>query len=399
MGTTEAPIFIVGVPRSGTTLLAALLAAHSRLSCGPETHVLSFARGAGRSSRSFQKNWPQTGVEFLEANEHVGKSVIDNYGVSREAVHKQLEHWEPGLQSLLRVLPELERIRAGKARWVEKTPNHLGEVQLIRKLFPDSPIIQIVRDPRDVALSLTKVPWGRRGFLQGLEYWRQFQTASRRFFETDPRSKVLKYEDLLLDPVRTLQTLCEFLGESFESEMLDTSKSGAAVNRAQEPWKVRVTQSIEAGLVKRWKQEATVAENCFAEALLGDQLDRFQYDREHAFRRYWKLCTAIKDRNFPELSRLAEAGIRFWADSKSERPEAACFLGDPDQAFWFSGGIASRLTSVAQVVATVALCRLRGMEIAWVREPPQTKPSKCARLVTAALPRNGANIESVIKSN
>src|SRR5690606_40450839 len=72
-------------------------------------------------------------------------------------------------------------------------------------------------------------------------------------------------------PVRTLQTLCEFLGESFESEMLDTSKSGAAVNRAQEPWKVRVTQSIEAGLVKRWKQEATVAENRSEERRVGQE--------------------------------------------------------------------------------------------------------------------------------
>jgi hypothetical protein len=49
---------------------------------------------------------------------------------------------------------------AGKARWVEKTPNHLLYLEEIRRYYPSAFILRIVRDPRDVALSLTGVPFG-----------------------------------------------------------------------------------------------------------------------------------------------------------------------------------------------------------------------------------------------
>ncbi|MDT8305503.1 MAG: sulfotransferase, partial [Anaerolineae bacterium] len=62
------PIFVVGVQRSGTTLLAALLAAHSRMSCGPETHFFRWLAEEEEPSRLCRADsWPETAVSFLSA--------------------------------------------------------------------------------------------------------------------------------------------------------------------------------------------------------------------------------------------------------------------------------------------------------------------------------------------
>src|SRR4051812_2800803 len=69
------PIFIVGVPRSGTTLLSAMLGAHPRLVCGPETHF--FHQFGRRDPRAFGRraDWPKVAIDYLYSIEHVGESI------------------------------------------------------------------------------------------------------------------------------------------------------------------------------------------------------------------------------------------------------------------------------------------------------------------------------------
>ena len=105
---------------------------------------------------------------------------------------------------------------AGKARWVEKSPIHLLYLREVRRAFPRAPIVRIVRDPRDVALSLERVPWGPDSVAGGLLLWRRFDEASRRFFATDPLTRTVSYERLVRDPALVLEELCEFLGEEVE---------------------------------------------------------------------------------------------------------------------------------------------------------------------------------------
>ena len=64
---SRVPIFVVGVPRSGTTLLAAMLSAHSRMSCGPETHLFPWVSRVDGERLCDKDLWPDTATEFLSS--------------------------------------------------------------------------------------------------------------------------------------------------------------------------------------------------------------------------------------------------------------------------------------------------------------------------------------------
>ncbi|MFO7537303.1 MAG: sulfotransferase, partial [Chloroflexota bacterium] len=173
---SKPPIFIVGVQRSGTTLLAALLAAHSRLSCGPETHFFRWLAQTEPDLLCAEEVWPETAVSFLNRINHTNykgegkRPLLAKYGLSESDVAAYLQNKRPSVAAVLAAVTEPYMHHVGKQRWVEKTPDHIEYLPLIRTHFPDSPIIYIVRDPRDVALSLMKVPWGATSLLEGLFY-------------------------------------------------------------------------------------------------------------------------------------------------------------------------------------------------------------------------------------
>ena len=157
------PVFVVGGPRSGTTLLAAMLAAHSAFDCGPETHCLSRWSRLGPRERARildRRDWPVRATALRvqpHAREAPGPRAVRPDGV--RDVRAWLASRPPTLASLLESLTE-QRADARRApRWVEKTPRHLEVPELDRRRRGrDARIVRIVRDPRDAAVSLTRVP-------------------------------------------------------------------------------------------------------------------------------------------------------------------------------------------------------------------------------------------------
>lgn len=180
-----------------------------------------------------------------------------------------------------------------KKRWAEKTPDHLKHVALIRAHFPTSPIIRIYRDPRDVALSIRKVPWGAQSLLEALLFWQSWDQASFKFFSTDPLAYSLRYEDLLGSPEKTVRALCSFIDEPYEPEMLDTSAAGRLVNTRNSPWKAKASQPIDASRIGVWQRELTQDEIGLAEAVVGDRLDAYGYPREIKFHTYSEIFPSI----------------------------------------------------------------------------------------------------------
>ena len=93
----------------------------------------------------------------------------------------------------------------GKQRWVEKTPTHLVYLHEVRRHYPHAPIVRIVRDPRDVALSLLNVAMGSIE-LHGRDLAVALCRRSQRlFFEADRNSLTLRSEDLVVNPEGELE--------------------------------------------------------------------------------------------------------------------------------------------------------------------------------------------------
>jgi len=369
------PIFIVGVQRSGTTLLTASLAAHSRLSCGPETHFFRRLNEIDRDKVLVVNEWPDRAVDFICSIDHTGfvgnegALLIEKYDLRPEDIAAYLAGKSPTVPHMLASVTEPHMLRAGKKRWIEKTPDHLTHLGLIRQQFPQSPIIRIIRDPRDVALSLTRVPWGANSFFNALLFWQRADQASQDFFKTDDRSYTLRFEDLLSNPRDTLSRLCQFIGEKFEEAMLDTSQTGKLVNSQRVAWKTKASQPMDRSRIAGWRQEIDNASNQLAEAFLGDRLAEYGYSQEEKFPSFGELfpSPALAFKYEAELKSVVAQGIRFWKRTPEEQPAVKVYLGDPAANHWLGqDGRISKVKNTFKISAEIVKANRTETGLYWI---------------------------------
>ena len=142
-GRPPAP-FVVGLTRSGTTLLRMMLDAHRELTIPPETHfvpdLIKAARGDG-------------GVDAMLAA-LTGNRTWGDFGIDDAEMRRRLEAAPPGdAAAAVRAFFDAYAERQGKPRWGDKTPAYMLSVQRIGRTLPESRFIHLIRDGRDVALS------------------------------------------------------------------------------------------------------------------------------------------------------------------------------------------------------------------------------------------------------
>ena len=220
---TDSPVFIVGMSRSGTTLLSRMLDAHSNIAILPETwwYVVLDRLGC---LEEFTDPW-QTSLFFNEVWENL-KSYRDPAAriVATEA-SKQPRYLGP----TVRVLERLGQAYASERHariWGEKTPGHALWLPQIRDLFPRARVLFMVRDPRDVLVSYDD-RWnrGRRDseYLASTAALLKFYLIHLLHHPGFPPEQVhwVKYESLTAQPSAQLEEICGFLGVDFEPSMLD----------------------------------------------------------------------------------------------------------------------------------------------------------------------------------
>lgn len=187
------PIFIIGSPRSGTTLLRLVLDAHSGISCGPETSFLLDLQ------RILGPHWAHLSL----------------YGFNET-------YWQRKIADFFATFQNDYAQRRGKVRWAEKTPHYTPQVGFLHTLFPDAQFVHLIRDGRDVVASHLK-RWGRREAVRSILRWRSHVTVAQRFgAHVKPAQYYeLRYEDLARQPETTLRGLLGFLQEDWEEGLLD----------------------------------------------------------------------------------------------------------------------------------------------------------------------------------
>ncbi|MEO1008311.1 MAG: sulfotransferase [Planctomycetota bacterium] len=216
---SDRPILILGVPRSGTTLLRTLLDAHPRIACGPETpwlaehqraSVLGLVRFMRDDETGYCRSYGQDPSVVLAAARGFVHEVMAAYAKSR-----------------------------GKRRWAEKTPNNLLHLDELAGLLPEAQYVWITRAPLDVAHSTTSVPEHRKRVgsiyneklrldrrvvttstpLAAMLRWASWNRRIERFLE-GREHHTMTYERLVQDPAGELRRLCAHLGEDFDDATL-----------------------------------------------------------------------------------------------------------------------------------------------------------------------------------
>jgi hypothetical protein len=189
----DAPIFLVGCHRSGTTLLRLVLDSHSRIACGPETRFLTgLARIVGPDRERLARFGFDERDWLRRINEFFG-GVHADYAKAR-----------------------------GKARWADKTPLYTMALPFVTQVFPDAQIVHLIRDGRDVVLSHRK-RFGYWSAVKCVVKWPRYIHAGRAAGTPMPpgRYHELRYEDAVNEPETTMRALFEFLDEPWEPEVLD----------------------------------------------------------------------------------------------------------------------------------------------------------------------------------
>ena len=209
-GKLPSPFFIMGCQRSGTTLMARILDSHSRLGVFIESHYYTRIRrdlylyGDLRKSR----NLLRLIADLLEINRMKGvkSPEIDEFLNALAA---------PTFEGVLTTLLHLYASSQGKKRGGDKTPEHYIYLSEILEKFPESPVIFLIRDPRDTVFSIRKA-FGTS--IEGATWkWNQaflsYQQASRPVH-------LVRYEELVRKPAEIVEAICAFLRENYESSVL-----------------------------------------------------------------------------------------------------------------------------------------------------------------------------------
>jgi hypothetical protein len=365
--TGAGPVFVVGVPRSGTTLLTAILGSHSAFDCGPESgFFVHLARGRFEQALR-SRRWPDAAVRALDALPHPsGRTLVDRYDVRREAVRAFLEAHERSPANLLRSITEVSAAHRGRRRWVEKTPLHLLHVEDVLAHFPNARIVRIVRDPRDAASSMCRLPFESDSFVANCYAWMHYHAASRDTLTTDERCTTIRFEDLLHDVEPTVRSLCTFVGEHYEPAMIDHAARSSRVRADGEPWKNRVSERLDGSMAFRWRQGLDADSARVASLICHEALAELGYETmaaPQASQRMEPLDTAFIERNEDLIRRLAARGRRI-APATFHEPSRIDAIGfGRDAAIGsipLSIGTMPRLGRCIHLAARLVTSRLRG---------------------------------------
>ncbi|HTV47116.1 MAG TPA: sulfotransferase [Phycisphaerae bacterium] len=268
--------FIVGYERSGTTLLAAMLDRHSRIAIPPETHFFEHVCRVEDARKC-------ANTETL-VDRFINAPRSRDLKLNKSELLNQLAGSESTWANLLAAALQLYMVKHGKERVGEKTPNHHLIVPEILNLFPGSRVIWVLRDGRDVILSLMKTPWPRHRLLRLHAFeWRRSMEKMIEFEKRFPERMIrMKFENLVTDPEAELRRVCEFIGVDFETRQLDSNVHTDVVPEWELSWKHRVFSPPDLTRIGTWKHECTREDQWMLNSVMQPCLSKLDYSVDHA---------------------------------------------------------------------------------------------------------------------
>jgi hypothetical protein len=281
--------FVVGATRSGTTLLRLMLDAHPRLAIPSETHFIPELIAA----RDKHGAPPEQMLELLTAHRRWG-----DFGIEADALAARWAELDPlTAPDAIRAFYALYAEKIGKpgAHWGDKTPGYIKSMREIQTYLPEARFVHLIRDGRDVALSVLKQDWGPQSIEAAAEKWRSRVLRGRAQQPYLGFYMEVKFEDLVLHTERELRRICEFVELDFDPAMLGYHET--AEKRLQEkaralPRAHGEAQSAEKrlashaktfeppnpALIGTWKAKMTPEDRASFEALAGDLLGELGYE-------------------------------------------------------------------------------------------------------------------------
>jgi hypothetical protein len=214
------PVFIVGMPRSGTTLMRALLNQHPRISLAlTESHFIPyFIHTFGDPPPFHTRDQVECFIKRLHQTVFYQTLSQQGYTFHAEALyqHARLDSWASVFEVILKHFsPKPDR---ADAIWGDKTPGYLNHMPLLKRLYPQAKFLHLIRDPRDYCLS-ARQSWGK-SIYRAAHRWQATLSKARRVGQTLGDAYLeITYESLLGHTENVMRRIAAFLACDYQPVM------------------------------------------------------------------------------------------------------------------------------------------------------------------------------------
>lgn len=236
-------IFLVGVARSGTTLLQSIIGSHSDVYSFPESHFFRQSIPKRKILRLFHQIKDSNQIYIQEFLSNINKDKIYH---KFEGNNRDMNDWSKYLISLYDSMCMSE----GKSIWLEKTPMHLHFIDLIQKNCQQAHFIHIIREPvANIAGLYHASKTYPESFAQNTiekalgRYIKEVKISQS--YQNKANHSIVYYEELVKNPVSTIQLLCEEIGIEYQENMLEFSNTSKQVSFENEKWKAENTEKLQ----------------------------------------------------------------------------------------------------------------------------------------------------------
>lgn len=262
------PVILFGHGRSGTSIVAALMRQHLGIAFGTESQfILDYHQSLSSfGSLEDDENMKRLINAILKERWFRRSNKFNDFKLSCEQIFDAIQ--ERTYSGVLNAIFKLFAEHLGMDRWGDKTPGYIHDMQTIDGLFPDAQYVYVVRDGRDVALSLKHIHFGPKNMYTAAHDWRETVRVGDAFADSlaPERLHCIRYEDFLSDPVETFVMLAKFLN----------------INGSQESLRDRLNHellpTVKRGNSDKWVKAFSLSQRSAYERIAFHELQRHGYE-------------------------------------------------------------------------------------------------------------------------
>ncbi len=303
----DIPIFfVVGRPRSGTTLLRTLFDAHPNVSFPPECQfIINLFPRYGRIT-----NWKESDIISFY-NDLINQWLFDTWKIDNVKLQKRLLKFQgPANYSTICKAVYLEYNSLFDKENIillgDKNPGYTIYTKQLQKIFPEAKFIHLLRDYRDNFVSIKNVDFELPLPSVVAQKWKYFYKKFNLDSKTEPdRYKTIKYEDLVNDPEKKVRELCDFIGIEYNESVFNFHRKKDKILETYPKGYIRtyhtsLLQKINPSKIGVWKSELTDKQVRLMDYTIGSYAEKAGY-----IRKYRKNNILIKIAAFPGRSYAA----------------------------------------------------------------------------------------------
>ncbi|MBR8826620.1 MAG: sulfotransferase [Gomphosphaeria aponina SAG 52.96 = DSM 107014] len=297
---SENPIFVVGLSRSGTTLMTDILNRHSEVYIAPETHYFDDLRlkMESHSLNSFSAEQIKDIEDYFLAQTHkfyMSGGDPEQGWMERIELRKLAQSINNNIDAYFEAYCKLCTKRKNKIKWGEKTPRHIFNIKEILTCYPNAKIVCMIRHPGAVVASyrdFAKNEWSNNERVASENkriqksyniitislLWRGAFNAALTALEEFGENKIYiqRFEDLVLNPELTMEKLTKWLSLEYQPSMLEVSLVGSSY---ADTWAVSGVGFAEES-ASRWREKLSDPEIAVVQYCCGNLLSRGNYEKE-----------------------------------------------------------------------------------------------------------------------